>query len=244
MKYLFNPKNKMAVPYSEELLRSFHDLIELLDENEARQAVSGVPVNVIIGARPQIAEAPKPAPEPKKPDTTVNFEMNIGGVVTKGINVSPANEPTPAPTAAPSAQDAPQTAKDAPEQKEANDAPASPEAPTESAAQASGEDGDKDPFAAEEAAAAADAAAERAPEKPADPFDGLNRDTVKMEDFEKVTDDQLHDFAKRVLNLDIEMSPQCEDKASIDYQKWVAFARTVIKKQVAKCVKIQRQNGK
>ena len=199
MKYLFNPENKMAVPFDADLAVRNPSFVKLLNDDEARSAIAGVPTQVIIANR--TAKEPEPVATPAP--SWMKLGLNINGNVVTSVDISPANKP-----------------KEEPKVEEKKPEP-------EAAPTSEKQETQDDPFAAE---------------KPF--YAGLNRDTVKMAHFDKVTDDQLYDFARTVLNLNIDMAPECEDKASIDYQKWVEFARTVIRKQVAKCEKLQKREGK
>lgn len=237
MKYLYNPSNNMAMPFSQKVYERRRDLV-ILDKPQLDRVLRGEDIQSVLHGG-----APAATKKPAQRDGTVNLQLHVGDTVTSGLN-KPAEKvggEQPAPKQEPAQEPKPTQEQPAPapeDQGEQEPKPAQEPAPK-------GE-GDADPFANSEGAGAPapkkEGEGEPAPAAPRD-FAGIDRTNVTRELFESVTDEELPIFAKNVLGLDVEMNPSTEDKASIDLAAWRADVRVQVGKQVTKALRKQALTG-
>ena len=233
MKYLYNPSNRMAMPFSQKIYERRRDLV-VLDKPQLDRVLRGEDIQSVLHGG-----APAATKKSAQRDGTVNLQLHVGDTVTSGLN-RPAEKvggEQPAPKAA--QEPKPEQKKPAPAPEghgEQESKPAQEPAPK-------GE-GDTDQFANGEGAPAPkkEGEGEPAPAAPRD-FAGIDRTNVTRELFESVTDEELPIFAKNVLGLDVEMNPSTEDKASIDLAAWRADVRVQVGKQVTKALRKQALTG-
>lgn len=216
MKYLYNPSNKMAMPFSQKVYEHRRDLV-VLDNPQLNRVLRGEDIQSVLHG-----DAPAAMKKSAQKDGTVNLQLHVGDTVTSGLN-QPAQKKV-------GEQPAPDTVqKPKPEQL----------------ATAQEDHGGVDPFANGDGAPAPEkneGEGEAAPAAPRD-FAGIDRTNVTRELFESVTDEELPIFAKNVLGLDVEMNPSIEDKASIDLVAWRADMRVQVGKQVTKALRKQALTG-
>ena len=226
MKYLYNPSNKMAMPFSQKVYEHRRDLV-VLDKPQLDRVLRGEDIQSVLHGG-----APVAAKKTAQRDGTVNLQLHVGDTITSGLN-KPAEKKG-------GEQHAPKAAQ---EPKPEQSAPA-PEGQGEQKPAPNGQ-GDTDPFANGEGVPAPEkkeGEGEAAPAAPRD-FAGIDRTNVTRELFESVTDEELPIFAKNVLGLDVEMNPSTEDKASIDLAAWRADVRVQVGKQVTKALRKQALTG-
>ena len=213
MKYLYNPSNLMAIPFSQKIYERRRDLV-VLDKPQLDRVLRGEDIQSVLHGG-----APAATKRSSQRDGTVNLQLHVGDTVTSGLNqpaqkesgqeLKPAQEPVQEP--------APKGEGDT--DPFANGADAGAPAPEK-------KEGEGEP----------------APAAPRD-FAGIDRTNVTRELFESVTDEELPIFAKNVLGLDVEMNPSTEDKASIDLAAWRADVRVQVGKQVTKALRKQALTG-
>ena len=213
MKYLYNPSNLMAIPFSQKIYERRRDLV-VLDKPQLDRVLRGEDVQSVLHGG-----APAATKRSAQRDGTVNLQLHVGDTVTSGLN-QPAQkngEQERKPAQEPAQEPAPKGEGDT--DPFANGADAGANAPEK-------KEGEGEP----------------APAAPRD-FAGIDRTNVTRELFESVTDEELPIFAKNVLGLDVEMNPSTEDKASIDLAAWRADVRVQVGKQVTKALRKQALTG-
>ena len=213
MKYLYNPSNRMAMPFSQKIYERRRDLV-VLDKPQLDRVLRGEDIQSVLHGG-----APAATKRPAQRDGTVNLQLHVGDTVTSGLN-RPAQKKggqEPKPEQEPEREPAPKGEGDT--DPFANGADAGAPAPEK-------KEGEGEP----------------APAATRD-FAGIDRTNVTRELFESVTDDELPIFAKNVLGLDVEMNPSTEDKASIDLAAWRADVRVQVGKQVTKALRKQALTG-
>ena len=94
MKYLYNPSNKMAMPFSQKVYERRRDLV-ILDKPQLDRVLRGEDIQSVLHGG-----APDAAKKPAQKDGTVNLQLHVGDTVTSGLN-QPAQkkggqEPNPA----------------------------------------------------------------------------------------------------------------------------------------------------
>ena len=99
MKYLYNPSNKMAMPFSQKIYERRRDLV-VLDKPQLDRVLRGEDVQSVLHGG-----APDAAKKPAQRDGTVNLQLHVGDTVTSGLNQiaqkeggqepKPAQEPAP-----------------------------------------------------------------------------------------------------------------------------------------------------
>lgn len=95
MKYLYNPSNKMAMPFSQKIYERRRDLV-ILDKPQLDRVLRGEDIQSVLHGG-----APDAAKKPAQKDGTVNLQLHVGDTVTSGLNQSaqkkggeqPAQEP-------------------------------------------------------------------------------------------------------------------------------------------------------
>ena len=213
MKYLYNPSNLMAIPFSQKIYERRRDLV-VLDKPQLDRVLRGEDIQSVLHGG-----APAATKRSAQRDGTVNLQLHVGDTVTSGMN-QPAQkngEQEPKPEHEPEREPAPKGEGDT--DPFANGADAGAPAPEKN-------EGEGEP----------------APAAPRD-FAGIDRTNVTRELFESVTDEELPIFAKNVLGLDVEMNPSTEDRASIDLAAWRADVRVQVGKQVTKALRKQALTG-
>ena len=213
MKYLYNPSNLMAIPFSQKVYERRRDLV-VLDKPQLDRVLRGEDIQSVLHGG-----APAATKRSAQRDGTVNLQLHVGDTVTSGLN-QPAqkkDEQERKPAQEPAQEPAPKGEGDA-------DPFANGEGVGASAPEKKNSEG------------------EPAPAAPRD-FAGIDRTNVTRELFESVTDEELPIFAKNVLGLDVEMNPSTDDKASIDLAAWRADVRVQVGKQVTKALRKQALTG-
>ena len=230
MKYLYNPSNLMAIPFSQKIYERRRDLV-VLDKSQLDRVLRGEDIQSVLHGG-----APAATKKPAQRDGTVNLQLHVGDTVTSGLN-KPA-EKVGGEQSAPKKEPAQPAQEPKPTQEQPAPAPegkGEQESKSEQEPAPKGEgEGDADPFANGEG--------KPVPAAPRD-FAGIDRTNVTRELFESVTDEELPIFAKNVLGLDVEMNPSTEDKASIDLAAWRADVRVQVGKQVTKALRKQALTG-
>ena len=213
MKYLYNPSNLMAIPFSQKIYERRRDLV-VLDKPQLDRVLRGEDIQSVLHGG-----APAATKSSAQRDGTVNLQLHVGDTVTSGLNQSAQkkDEQERKPAQEPAQEPAPKGEGDT--DPFANGADAGTPAPEK-------KNGEGEP----------------APAAPRD-FAGIDRTNVTRELFESVTDEELPIFAKNVLGLDVEMNPSTEDKASIDLAAWRADVRVQVGKQVTKALRKQALTG-
>lgn len=94
MKYLYNPSNLMAIPFSQKIYERRRDLV-VLDKPQLDRVLRGEDIQSVLHGG-----APVAAKKPAQRDGTVNLQLHVGDTVTSGLN-QPAQkkggqEPNPA----------------------------------------------------------------------------------------------------------------------------------------------------
>lgn len=99
MKYLYNPSNLMAIPFSQKIYERRRDLV-ILDKPQLDRVLRGEDIQSVLHGG-----APVAAKKPAQRDGTVNLQLHVGDTVTSGLNQpaqkkggqepNPAQEPAP-----------------------------------------------------------------------------------------------------------------------------------------------------
>lgn len=99
MKYLYNPSNKMAMPFSQKIYERRRDLV-VLDKPQLDRVLRGEDIQSVLHGGAPIA-----AKKTAQRDGTVNLQLHVGDTVTSGLNQpaqkkggqepNPAQEPAP-----------------------------------------------------------------------------------------------------------------------------------------------------
>ena len=88
MKYLYNPSNLMAIPFSQKIYERRRDLV-VLDKPQLDRVLRGEDIqSVLHGGEPAATK------RSAQRDGTVNLQLHVGDTVTSGLN-QPAQEPAP-----------------------------------------------------------------------------------------------------------------------------------------------------
>ena len=131
MKYLYNPSNLMAIPFSQKIYERRRDLV-ILDKPQLDRVLRGEDIQSVLHGG-----APDAAKKPAQKDGTVNLQLHVGDTVTSGLN-QPAQkkggqEPNPAQEPAPKKEgdtdpfaNGAGAGASAPEKKDGEPAPAAP----------------------------------------------------------------------------------------------------------------------
>ena len=88
MKYLYNPSNLMAIPFSQKIYERRRDLV-VLDKPQLDRVLRGEDVQSVLHGG-----APAATKRSAQRDGTVNLQLHVGDTVTSGLN-QPAQEPAP-----------------------------------------------------------------------------------------------------------------------------------------------------
>ena len=99
MKYLYNPSNKMAMPFSQKIYERRRDLV-VLDKPQLDRVLRGEDIQSVLHGG-----APVAAKKTAQRDGTVNLQLHVGDTVTSGLNqpaqkkggqeLNPTQEPAP-----------------------------------------------------------------------------------------------------------------------------------------------------
>ena len=99
MKYLYNPSNLMAIPFSQKIYERRRDLV-VLDKPQLDRVLRGEDIQSVLHGG-----APAATKRPAQRDGTVNLQLHVGDTVTSGLNQpaqkeggqepNPAQEPAP-----------------------------------------------------------------------------------------------------------------------------------------------------
>ena len=99
MKYLYNPSNLMAIPFSQKIYERRRDLV-VLDKPQLDRVLRGEDVQSVLHGG-----APAATKRSAQRDGTVNLQLHVGDTVTSGLNQpaqkngeqerKPAQEPAP-----------------------------------------------------------------------------------------------------------------------------------------------------
>lgn len=97
MKYLYNPSNLMAIPFSQKIYERRRDLV-VLDKPQLDRVLRGEDVQSVLHGG-----APAATKRSAQRDGTVNLQLHVGDTVTSGLNQpaqknggeQPAQEPAP-----------------------------------------------------------------------------------------------------------------------------------------------------
>ena len=97
MKYLYNPSNLMAIPFSQKIYERRRDLV-VLDKPQLDRVLRGEDVQSVLHGG-----APAATKRSAQRDGTVNLQLHVGDTVTSGLNQpaqkkdseQPAQEPEP-----------------------------------------------------------------------------------------------------------------------------------------------------
>ena len=99
MKYLYNPSNLMAIPFSQKIYERRRDLV-VLDKPQLDRVLRGEDVQSVLHGG-----APAATKRSAQRDGTVNLQLHVGDTVTSGLNQpaqkkggqepNPAQEPEP-----------------------------------------------------------------------------------------------------------------------------------------------------
>ena len=97
MKYLYNPSNLMAMPFSQKIYERRRDLV-VLDKPQLDRVLRGEDIQSVLHGG-----APAAMKKPAQRDGTVNLQLCVGDTVTSGLNQpaqkkdgeQPAQEPAP-----------------------------------------------------------------------------------------------------------------------------------------------------
>lgn len=99
MKYLYNPSNRMAMPFSQKIYERRRDLV-VLDKPQLDRVLRGEDIQSVLHGG-----APAATKRPAQRDGTVNLQLHVGDTVTSGLNQpaqkkggqepNPAQEPAP-----------------------------------------------------------------------------------------------------------------------------------------------------
>lgn len=80
MKYLYNPSNKMAMPFSQKIYERRRDLV-VLDKPQLDRVLRGEDIQSVLHGG-----APVAAKKTAQRDGTVNLQLHVGDTVTSGLN--------------------------------------------------------------------------------------------------------------------------------------------------------------
>ena len=80
MKYLYNPSNKMAMPFSQKVYERRRDLV-VLDKPQLDRVLRGEDIQSVLHGG-----APAATKKPAQRDGTVNLQLHVGDTVTSGLN--------------------------------------------------------------------------------------------------------------------------------------------------------------
>lgn len=86
MKYLYNPSNKMAMPFSQKVYERRRDLV-VLDKPQLDRVLRGEDIQSVLHGG-----APAATKKPAQRDGTVNLQLHVGDTVTSGLNQSAQKE--------------------------------------------------------------------------------------------------------------------------------------------------------
>ena len=97
MKYLYNPSNLMAIPFSQKIYERRRDLV-VLDKPQLDRVLRGEDIQSVLHGG-----APAATKRSAQRDGTVNLQLHVGDIVTSGLNQpaqknggeQPAQEPAP-----------------------------------------------------------------------------------------------------------------------------------------------------
>ena len=97
MKYLYNPSNLMAIPFSQKIYERRRDLV-VLDKPQLDRVLRGEDIQSVLHGG-----APAATKRSAQRDGTVNLQLHVGDTVTSGLNQpaqrkggeQPAQEPAP-----------------------------------------------------------------------------------------------------------------------------------------------------
>ena len=97
MKYLYNPSNRMAMPFSQKIYERRRDLV-VLDKPQLDRVLRGEDIQSVLHGG-----APAATKRSAQRDGTVNLQLHVGDTVTSGLNQpaqknggeQPAQEPAP-----------------------------------------------------------------------------------------------------------------------------------------------------
>ena len=97
MKYLYNPSNLMAIPFSQKIYERRRDLV-VLDKPQLDRVLRGEDIQSVLHGG-----APAATKRSAQRDGTVNLQLRVGDTVTSGLNQpaqknggeQPAQEPAP-----------------------------------------------------------------------------------------------------------------------------------------------------
>ena len=250
--HLYNPTNKMLVGYDENLALTHPELVPLT-KDEGLRVAKGEPISAILSAR---EGGPRPvlpaqAPAPKAQSISITATISPAG---KGSEA-----PAPAEAAAPKGEgEKPNGDQGGQGEGTAAEPEKKPgEGEGAGAPAAAGQNGGEKPNGEQPNEPGTDVhlhvpantvqRVAQLKEKEGAPndlgevkrqFENLDRANVTLKDFEDVQDHELQTFAKNVLGIDYEMSPDgMTDDAKV---KWVQFVRADITKKIKKVV--QKRN--
>ena len=80
MKYLYNPSNLMAIPFSQKIYERRRDLV-VLDKPQLDRVLLGEDIQSVLHGG-----APAATKKPAQRDGTVNLQLHVGDTVTSGLN--------------------------------------------------------------------------------------------------------------------------------------------------------------
>ena len=80
MKYLYNPSNRMAMPFSQKIYERRHDLV-VLDKPQLDRVLRGEDIQSVLHGG-----APAATKKTAQRDGTVNLQLHVGDTVTSGLN--------------------------------------------------------------------------------------------------------------------------------------------------------------
>ena len=80
MKYLYNPSNLMAMPFSQKIYERRRDLV-VLDKPQLDRVLRGEDIQSVLHGG-----APAATNKPAQRDGTVNLQLQVGDTVTSGLN--------------------------------------------------------------------------------------------------------------------------------------------------------------
>ena len=82
MKYLYNPSNLMAIPFSQKIYERRRDLV-VLDKPQLDRVLRGEDIQSVLHGG-----APAATKKSAQRDGTVNLQLHVGDTVTSGLNQS------------------------------------------------------------------------------------------------------------------------------------------------------------
>ena len=97
MKYLYNPSNLMAIPFSQKIYERRRDLV-VLEKPQLDRVLRGEDIQSVLHG-----DAPAATKKTAQRDGTINLQLHVGDTVTSGLNQpaqkkdgeQPAQEPAP-----------------------------------------------------------------------------------------------------------------------------------------------------